>query len=311
MKQSGLGINAIGRALRRSGSTISLELKRNTNDKRFGYLPDEAHRSAVARKANHGLKMNQNPTLKASVIMLLKDGWSPEIIAGSQALRSVGVTISTETIYQFIYGNDGQELELYKLLLKARPRRGKLYARKPRSTIRERVSIHDRPAHIATREEFGHLEGDLTFMTSSQSMNIGVVVERKTRFALLFLNQSKHSAVVIKGIFNRLAKLPAAARRSITFDNGVEFARHTLLKRFMSIDMFFCDKHAPWQKGQVEQTNVMLHRYLPKNSNLAEISDEQLASIQTRLNNRPRKCLGFRTPAEAYKEELERLAAPQ
>lgn len=311
MKQSGLGINAIGLALKRSGSTISLELKRNTNDKRFGYLPDEAHRLAAARKARHGLKINRNPTLKTSVITLLKDGWSPEIIAGSQALKSTGGTVSHEAIYQFIYGNDGLELGLYKFLLKARPRRGKLYARKPRSMIRERVSIHDRPAHITTREEFGHLEGDLTFMTSSQSMNIGVIVERKTRFALLFLNQSKHSAVVIKSMFNRLAKLPAAARRSITFDNGVEFARHTLLKRFMGIDTFFCDKHAPWQKGQVEQMNVMLHRYLPKKSNLAEISHEQLASIQNRLNNRPRKCLGFRTPAAAYKEELERITEAQ
>ena len=157
---------------------------------------------------------------------------------------------------------------------------------------------------IETREEFGHLEGDLTFFTNNQSTNIGVVVERKTRFTQLLLNQSKHTTVVMKGMFNKLAKLPTFARRSITFDNGLEFARHTLLKRFMAMETYFCDKHSPWQKGQVEQMNVMLHRYLPKNSNLKEVSYEQIELIQHKLNNRPRKCLGYKTPAEAFYDEL-------
>ena len=107
-----------------------------------------------------------------------------------------------------------------------------------------------------------------------------------------------------KGMFNRLAKIPGFARKSITLDNGMEFVRHTILRKFINVDTYFCDKHSPWQKGQVEHTNAMLHRYLPKKSNLKEISDEQIQIIENKLNNRPRKCLGFKTPRETFNEQL-------
>jgi IS30 family transposase len=309
MIKNGEGVNAIARALGRSGSTISNELKRNTGNRRIGYLPDEAHRLALERKAKHGLKINRDQELKATVIDQLKGGWSPEVIAGRQKQQASRFWVSHEAIYQFIYGNEGRELGLFQYLLRARPRRGLIHGRKPRSAIPERVSIHDRPPHIATREEFGHMEGDLTFFTNNQSTNIGVLIERKTRLVQLMLNESKHTAVVIKSMFNKLAKLPVFARLSITFDNGLEFAKHTLLKQFMGMDTYFCDKHSPWQKGQVEQMNSMLHRYLPKNSNLKEVSHEQIEDIQNKLNNRPRKCLGFRTPAEAFSEEIYQIVA--
>jgi IS30 family transposase len=311
MKSKGIGVNEIAKALGRHHSTIRLELKRNTVDERIGYLPDEAHGLALKRKAKHGLKIDRQPALKATVIEQLKDGWSPEVIAGRGKLKTSPFRVCHEAIYQFIYGNEGRELGLFKYLLRARPRRGLVGGRRPRSTIPERVSIHDRPSHITTREEFGHLEGDLTFFTDNKSANIGVLVERKTRFVQLLLNQSKHAAVVMKGMFNKLAQLPAFARKSVTFDNGLEFVRHTALKNFMGMDTYFCDKHSPWQKGQVEQMNVMLHRYLPKNSNLKAVSYQQVELIQNMLNNRPRKCLGFRTPAEAYNEELLRVVALQ
>ncbi len=311
MKSKGIGVNEIAKALGRHHSTIRLELKRNTVDERIGYLPDEAHRKALERKAKHGLKINRHQELKSIVIEQLKEGWSPEVIAGRQKQQDSPFGVCHEAIYQFIYGNEGRELGLFKYLLRARPRRGLVGGRKPRSAIPERVSIHERPLRIATREEFGHLEGDLTFFTDNQSTNISVMVERKTRLVQLLLNQSKHTVTVIKGMFNKLAQLPAFARKSITFDNGLEFARHTLLKRFMSMDTYFCDKHSPWQKGQVEQMNVMLHRYLPKNSNLKEVSQEQVELIQNMLNNRPRKCLGFKTPAEAFSEQLHQFVALQ
>jgi len=311
MLKNGEGVNKIAKVLGRAGSTITNELKRNTLDERIGYLPDEAHRLALARKAKHGLKINRHPGIKTTVVAQLKDGWSPEIIAGRQKQQASPFWISHEAIYQFIYSNEGMKLGLFRCLLRARSRRGQLFGRKPRSRIPNRISIHDRPAHIGTREEFGHMEGDLTFFADNQSMNVGVVVERKTRFTQLLLNESKKAVVVMKDMFNKLAQLPAVARKSITFDNGLEFARHTVLKRFMGMDTFFCDKHSPWQKGQVEQMNVMLHRYLPKNSSLKEVSYEQIGLIQEKLNNRPRKCLGYKTPAEAFKEELCKLVALQ
>ena len=311
MMKQGLPMSKIAKNLKRDRSTISLELKRNTVDKEFGYLPDEAHRLAQERKAKHGLKINRSPELKKEIIEKLKDGWSPEIIAGKMKLQASPFRICHESIYQFVYTEEGLALGLFKCLLKARPKRGLMFGRTPRSVIPEYISIHDRPDHIATREAFGHMEGDLTFCTANQSMNIGVVVERKTRFVQLLLNESKHSTVVMKGMFNKLVKLPTVARQSVTFDNGREFTRHTLLKRFMGMETYFCDKHAPWQKGQVEQMNVMLHRYLPKNSNLKDVSCEHIELIQNKLNNRPRKCLGYKTPAEAFEEELCKLVALQ
>lgn len=311
MKKEGKGVREIARKIGRSGSTITRELQRNMVDERIGYLPDEAHSLASERKAKHGLKLNRYPGLKNMVIEQLKEGWSPEVIAGRKKQQASPFLVCHETIYQFIYGKEGRELGLFKYLLRARPRRGLVYGRKPRSGIPERVSIHNRPEQVATREEFGHLEGDLTFFTDNQSMNLGVIVERKTRLIQLILNQSKHTNVVMQGMFNRLAILPDTAKKSITFDNGLEFVRHTLLKKFMGIATYFCDKHAPWQKGQVEQMNCMLHRYLPKNSNLKEISYKQIELIQDKLNNRPRKCLGFKTPAEAFSKELNQLVALQ
>lgn len=304
MLKNGNGLGEMAKALSRHKSTISKELKRNTLDERIGYLPDEANRLAIERKAKYGPKISRHPEIKSSIIEQLKDGWSPEVIAGRWKQQATPFSISHEAIYQFIYGNEGRDHELFRYLLKARPRRGLIYGRKPRSAIPERISIHDRPEHVATREKFGHLEGDLTFFTKNQSMNIGVIVERKTRLIQLVLNQSKHTTAVVKGMFNKLAELPDFARLSITFDNGLEFARHILLKRFMGMDTYFCDKHSPWQKGQVEQMNSMLHRYLPKNSNLKEVTHEQIKVIENKLNNRPRKCLGFKTPQEAFNEEL-------
>ena len=281
-------------------------------DAKIGYLPDEANNLAKERKAVLIPKLDRQPEAKAVVIAQLKDGWSPEVIAGRAKRETSLFRVSHEAIYQFIYGNEGQRLGLYKFLLRARPKRGLVHGRKTqKAKIPDRVPIHDRPAHVATREEFGHLEGDLTFFTGNQSMNLGVIVERKTRLVQLVMNESKHAVEVMKGMFNKLAGLPDFARKSITFDNGLEFVKHTLLKRFMGMDTYFCDKHSPWQKGQVEQTNSMLHRYLPKNSNLKEVTHKQLKLIENKFNSRPRKCLGFRTPAEAFSEELSKFVALQ
>lgn len=311
LKQEGKGVRQIAKILKRSPSSVSRELNRN-NNKRLGYLPDAAHTMARKRKAKHGTKLLRHPEVKELIIEQLKDGWSPEVIAGRGKLEEHPIWLSHESIYQFIYSREGMECGLYRLLLRAKPKRGKLYGRRPqKSKIPDRVSIHDRPENIATREEFGHLEGDLTFFTDNQSINLGVMVERKTRLTLLIKNDSKHASVVMKGIFNKLAVLPSFARKSITFDNGLEFVNHTLLKQFMGIDTYFCDKHSPWQKGQVEQTNSMIHRYLPKKSIIKETTYEQIKCIENKLNCRPRKCLGFKTPTEVFAEQLKQCVALQ
>jgi IS30 family transposase len=312
MKKEGKPVTEIALVLSRHKSSLYRELARNTADFKVGYLPDEAENMAKERKSKLMPKLDRQPDVKEFVIEKLKDGWSPEVIAGRAKLAMTPFRICHETIYQFIYGDEGHQLGLYKFLLRGRPKRGLVHGRKTqKAKIPNRISIHDRPAHIATRDEFGHFEGDLTFFANNQSMNLGVVVERKTRLVGLIKNESKRTAIVMRGIFNKLAEMPNFARKSITFDNGLEFVRHSILKKFMGIDTYFCDKHSPWQKGQVEQTNSMLHRYLPKNSNLKEVSWAQIEIIENRLNNRPRKCLGFKTPAEAFNEQLLKFVALQ
>ncbi len=135
-------------------------------------------------------------------------------------------------------------------MLSRKPKRGKIGGRKIRkSTIPGRISIHERPDTINERGEFGHLEGDLMFTSGDQSASVTTIVERKSRFITLIKNDSKHSPVVISGIFNALAPFPEELRKSITFDNGTEFTEHLLLNTFMKIKTYFCDPHSPWQIG--------------------------------------------------------------
>jgi len=303
----GCSIRNIASHLGRSPSTISRELQRNKESDELGYLPDMAQVMAMERKHKHKPKLEQCPELKNHIIEKLFEGWSPEVIAGR--LKLLGASpcrVCVETIYQFVYSSKGIELGLPKLLAKGRPRRGIKYGRKPRGVppIPDRVSIHDRPEHIKNRSELGHFEGDLTFFKNNQSGNIVVMLERKSRLAILKKNDSKRTDDVMKSIFNALAQLPQQARKTITFDNGKEFTKHGVLKRHLNMDTFFCDKHSPWQKGQVENYNALLHRFITKNTPLENITDELLQAVQDKINERPRKCLGFKTPTEVFQESL-------
>lgn len=302
-KLEGKSNGQIAHLLGRPSSTIGRELARNRAAD-LGYLPDTAQAMTAQRKANHGLKLDRYPETKRHTIEKLKIGWSPEAIAGRIKLEGTSLGVCAESIYQFVYSNEGMALKLHQYLLKGRPKRGLVYGRKARQGrgLVDRTSIDLRPEAANTREEFGHLEGDLTFFKGSQSSNIAVVVERKSRIVRLIKNSCKKALIVNKNLFNNLAQLPKEARKSITFDNGKEFAKHTLLKRGLGMQTFFCDPHSPWQKGQVERTNAQLHRFIPKKTNLNDITEEALREIQDSVNNIPRKCLGFKTPMEVFNE---------
>jgi|TARA_B100001964_G_scaffold204116_1_gene233579 IS30 family transposase len=306
LKQQGLSNVAIARELGRHKSNIGKELQRNSSD--VGYLPDTAHAKALERKAKHAPKLDRCPELLDHVSEKLRIGWSPEAIAGRakkekrEGAWSLPLLVSHESIYQFIYSVEGLKLGLYKLLAKGKSKRGFLCGRKSRNkpAIPNRVSIHERPKIIDRKSEFGHFEGDLTFCKGERSMNIGVLVEKSTRFALCIKNDSKKAVVVMKGIFNTLAQLPAAARKTLTLDNGTEFVYHTILSKFMDMKTYFCDPHSPWQKGQVERTNALLHRFIDKKTNLKKLSNKAMQHAVAKLNDTPRKCLGFQTPAELF-----------
>lgn len=304
LKQEGKDVDQIAQGLGRNRSSIYRELRRN-RDHLLGYLPDTANNMAAQRKARHGMKLSRYAETKGFVVEKLRIGWSPEAIAGRMKSLGVPFRVSSETIYRFVYSNEGRAKELYRCLLKGRPRRGLVCGRKQnRGRLLDRTPLVERPEIANTRVEFGHLEGDLTFFKGSRSENLAVIVERKSRTVTLFKNPSKKTLFVVKNFFNNLAQMPRDARKSITFDNGTEFAKHTLLKKGLGMATYFCDPHSPWQKGQVERTNAQLHRFIPKSSDLKDLSKGDLCKIQDLLNSIPRKCLGFKTPAEVFNENL-------
>jgi len=304
LKQEEKSVNQMANNLGRHRSSIYRELSRNKSD--FDtYLPDTAQKYADNRKARHGKKLSRYRVAKLFVTERLKSGWSPEAIAGRMKTQMFTFKVCSETIYKYIYSNEGIGKKLYKYLLKCRTKRGLVHGRKHnKCNMLDRTPLSQRPERVNNRTEFGHLEGDLTFFKGSQSENIAVVIERKSRFITLLKNHSKKSIIVGKNLFNTIAQFPKEARKSITFDNGAEFAKHTLLKHGLNMETYFCDPHSPWQKGQVEQANANLHRFIPKSSNIKALSQKYLYKIQYLINNTPKKCLGFKTPAEVFSENL-------
>ena len=308
LRQFGCGIRFIARKLNRDKGTISREIDRNGYSDSIEYLPDKAHAMAQERKHIQERKIDQFPELKNYIFIKLQEKWSPDIIA-AKSKEDIGFDICSESIYQYCYDEKNKKLGWYLLLASKRKKRLQAHARKSRKVlIPQRTSIHERPEIINKRLEFGHFEGDLTFCQGDRSVNLLVLTERVTKMIFLIKNSSKHATEVGKNCFNVLAKIAHEARKTITFDNGLEFVNHVLLKDFLKMDTYFCDKHSPWQKGQVEKTNAMLHRFIPKNTQLSEFDEFSLMQIQNQFNNIPRKILGYKTPAEVFYKNLEGVA---
>lgn len=308
MINGGANLRSIALSINRSPSTISREMTRNQYSKSIRYLPDRAHQESKDRKYRLTPKLERYPELKDYVIARLKEESSPDVIAGILC-KTKGFNVSTETIYQYIYSQEGQALKLYQYLATERKKRNQRHVRKHRKCIiPNRVSIHERPEAANNRDEFGHFEADLTFFKGNQSANLLVITERKSRFSFFIKNTSKKADLIGKSLFNTLAKLPKSMRKSVTFDNGGEFAKHGLITDFLGIDTYFCDPHSPWQKGQVEKTNAMLHRFIPKNTSILPFSGKDLKTIQNKFNRTPRKILGYETPEAVFNRYLRGVA---
>jgi IS30 family transposase len=306
-------IGEIAQRLGRHPSTIYRELGRNRfrdGDRGFcGYFPLNAQ-DLARRRRQRRRKLAADEGLRAHVTERLKAGWSPQQIAGRLKQGPDGGTaVCHETIYRHVYGPEGREDGLYRHLPKARRRRGSRYGRRPRSTPipRERW-IENRPAEVEGRESFGHWEADLLiFRREAGKANVTSLIERKSRFTFLLPNEDKRSAAVIAGIADALRGLPEAARRTITFDRGTEFAGYAALDRDLAVKAYFCDPHSPWQKGAVENANGRVRRFLPREAEPGALTPTPLGRLADRLNGTPRRCLGYRTPREVFQEHL---AAP-
>jgi transposase, IS30 family len=306
MLASGRSQRQIAAALGRKPSTISRELSRNTQPTRRWQAGryDPGRAAALTerrRRRGRGHKLARQPELRHLVRDYLAMGWSPEQIAGRLAREHGRTVISHESIYRFIYHRTAQKDYWNRLLPRRKHRRGRLGKRGGGYSryIPYRVPISARPAAVATRTQAGHWEADLMlFRTYGQA--VLVAHERSSRLTRIVRQPSKtaqHALDTLESIFK---PMNPKLRRSITFDNGSEFALHYKLTDTLRIKTFFCDTHSPWQKGGIENAIGRLRRPLPRKSDLAAITQKQLDALIDRYNATPRKCLDFRTPAEVF-----------
>jgi len=294
---AGIAGAKIAASLGRSPSTISRELSRNKSNGL--YLPDTAD-SLTKKRRWSGCKIARDEKLRDYITsQIAMARWSPGRLAGRMRRDKTPYYACAETIYMFIYSPAGQHLNLYPYLFKAKHKRTRKHCRKPRKTpIPNRVPIHTRPEAINNRSEHGHWEGDLV-LYQGQKENLLTMQERKSRLTMITKNPSKHKKGTHQMIRSKLKLFPASARKSITFDNGGEFADHEKLHA-IACKTYFCDPYASWQKGGVEHANGRIRRLLPKNTRLNEISHAEIDQIQRLLNNTPLKCLDYQTPTEVF-----------
>ena len=304
--EQGWGNTAIAREIGRDRSTVWRERQRNT-PQGGDYLPEAAHRRAWARRFR-GNRCERDPALGAYVRERIQLGWSPQQIAGRLRFEGHARTVSHETIYRYIYRPQGKREKLHRCLWRGKARRGYRAARRPRGPrIPNRRSIHERPAHINDRDAFGHWEGD-TMDFRYQKRPLLTLTERRTRFALAAERLDRTAASATAEQKRLLGRLPARARRSITYDNGSEFAGHQDVAAATGMATYFCDPHAPWQRGAIENVNRWLRRDLPRKVPLDLYAAEDLDDALWLYNTTPRKCLNYRTPLEAFTDELEAVA---
>lgn len=305
--QKGLTETEIANELGRSRSTITRELNKNHNPK-LGYLPDRAVQNYHARRLNKGLKIDKNPELKEYITAKLNTGWSPEIISGHLRKEKGINVISHETIYAYIYSKEGKSNELYlKLTKKRKKRKPRKENRNKQTKIPNRVSIHERPKKIEKRDECGHWEGDLMLFSNTKT-NLITLRERKSRFMLAIKNPNKKSDSTTQNIIQKFRGRKNVLIETLTLDNGGEFAGHQKIAAELKINTFFCDPYSSYQKGSVENGNGVIRYSLPRSTDIDIMTQGQIDKVVNKMNNRPMKCLGFRTPAEIFKESFGCLA---
>lgn len=301
MLKDGRSLSDISRALGRNKGTISREIKRNSSPKQNYYTMPWAQLKAERRNWRaHRRQRLKNEQIALYVRLKLKEGWSPEQISGRIGLDHPGFEISHEAIYQYIYSLGRKRCKEFTVHLRCKhPRRWKKRmgrrCRKPK--IKNRISIEKRPAAVETRRQFGHWEGD-TIVSKKSRGTLSCLVERKSRLLLLTKLPKRSSDDVNRAVVYRLGSFPQHARRTLTLDNGSENAGHEKISESLNVKCFFAHPYASWERGTNENINGLVRWYLPKGTDLSTVPAEQIALIESLINNRPRKCLGYKTPIE-------------
>lgn len=299
----GRSLRSIGKQMNRDPGTLSRELKRNAPPIHTGYyLPHKAHERAVRRNSERGKRERlKNPTIRAYVRKRIKADWSPELTAGRWSSLHPEDPIGYEAIYQWIYTDERELIPYLVRAHKKRERRG--YSRKhKKSHIPNRISISERPKRAEQRTVAGHWETDTAVSRQSKAA-LQVTIERKTRYTRVAKLPAKTAHAMRVALTRRLSRVPTRFCRSITYDNGTENTNHEETNRILGTKSYFCEPYHSWEKGTVENTIGLVRRFLPKKTDFAIVSSKNIRTIERWLNNRPRKCLNYLTPAEAYRAE--------
>ena len=305
-----MSIRDIARALNRSPSTISREVQRNRG-RRYYKAVDANNRANRMAKRPKACLLERNSRLRELVLEKLELKWSPEQISGwlkRTMPRQKAMQISAETIYKTLYFRSRSALHhlLVKHLRRSHSlRHGKRHTRKgERGTINivNGISIHERSRHIDNRRTFGHWEGDL--VSGTNNSHIATLVDRKSRYTIILKLSGKDAGSVNQAITEKFKTLPRKLRQSLTWDRGMELAKHLEFTANTGVKVYFCDPQSPWQRGTNENTNGLIRQYFPKKTCLAQYSQQELDKVAAQLNSRPRKNLKFKTPKEVIEKSV-------
>lgn len=308
---AGKPLRQLARELGRAPSTISREVKRNKSQR--GYRAHSAeYRAQVRAQRPKPYLLECNGLLCGLVIEKLQRNWSPEQISRylkEEFPHDPSMRVSPETIYRSLYiqARGVLKKDLIKHLRTGRRmRRAKAASARlipAHGQILDAVRISERPAEVQDRAVPGHWEGDL--LVGSKRTKIATLVERQTRYVMLVKMPADDSKSIVDALAGAVQKLPTELRRSLTWDRGLEMAQHKRFTVATDVQVYFCDPYSPWQRGSNENTNGLLRQYFPKGTNLSKHSQEHLDEVARELNERPRKTLGFRTPAIKLAEALQ------
>jgi len=275
-------------------STISREIRRNCGFR--GYRPKQAHRFAKERRAKV-IRTRISQHTWTLVEHLLREDWSPEQISGW--LKSeCQITVSHESVYQFILQDKRQGGDLYRHLRCKKQRRKRYGSTSRRGHIVDRVSIDQRPAIVDARSRIGDWELD-TIIGKGHKQALVSITERRSRLSLVAKVNRKSAALVSRSI-QRLLEPIASKVFTLTSDNGKEFARHKEIAAALRANFYFAHPYASWERGLNENTNGLIRQYFPKKHDFITITDKDISMVMNKLNNRPRKCLGFKTPNQVF-----------
>jgi len=293
-KKAGYSNQSIADELGRHVSTIKREVRRNKGQR--GYRPQQAHQLAQLRHENKPKAIKMTDELISTICSRLEQQWSPEQIQGRLKMEAKA-SVCPKTIYEFIAQNKVEGGELYKHLRhkRYRKRTGKPDAR---GQIRNRISIDERPEVVNNKERIGDWEADTVIGKGHQGVLV-TLTERYSKTNLIAHVASKHADVVTQAMITLLEPYQSDLK-TITFDNGKEFAFHEKLKDKFGIETYFANPYHSWERGLNENHNGLIRQYLPKGMPLDKVTKEQVLEIQNRLNQRPRKLLDFKTPEEVY-----------